>query len=126
MLLYCGAFFARWCGDMAVLIYVSVNDLYYYFDMSVFTVLFSMPMLGIRGFYPDLFPCYNDNIIISGSQNCSTSKSDAAVVNAAAIFGSILFFQLMVACIITYDALYLIQIDEPAEFGSSPSELTLS
>lgn len=107
MLLVTGAWFARWAGDLAVLIYVVVNDLNSYFEMSIFSTLISLPMLGIRGFYPDLFPCYNM------SDDCSDWWTNSAgTINGVYVFALVLFPQLVAGAIICYDAFYIIQVDE--------------
>ena len=111
MFLISGAYFARWAGDMAVLIYVIVNDLHSYYNMSVFSTLITLPMLGIRGFYPDLFPCYN--ITDNDTYVCSTFWSNSSgMIDGTYVFGLILLPQLLACAIILYDSFHLMQIDE--------------
>lgn len=111
MLLVAGAWFARWAGDLAVLIYVVANDFHSYFHMSVFTTLITLPMLGIRGFYPDLFPCYN--MTESDGSDCSDWWTNSAgTINGVYVFCLVLFPQLVAGAVILYDAFYIIQVDE--------------
>lgn len=116
MLLYCGAYFARWCGDLAVLVYVMVKEMSSYFNMSIFSTLITLPMVGIRGFYLDLFPCNNVNFVDTSKQCVYFwSNSSAGTISGTYIFGLILFPQLIAGAIILYDCFELIQTDEVME-----------
>jgi hypothetical protein len=47
------------CGDVAVCIYSYANQFTEYYDMNVYTFFVSYLMVGVRGFYSNVFPCYN-------------------------------------------------------------------
>ena len=62
LIIYCGSYFGRWFGDAAVLIYsLSINYQQMY-EMRAYSLYTTILMVGIRGFYPDLFPCYSATI----------------------------------------------------------------
>jgi hypothetical protein len=62
MMMYAGAYFGRWCADAAVLLYTWWVNLTEIYEMNMFTFVTSLLMVGMRGFYQDLYPCYNMNL----------------------------------------------------------------
>ncbi|KAJ2994361.1 hypothetical protein HDV02_001674 [Globomyces sp. JEL0801] len=63
MLFFSGTYFARWAGDLAVAIYVFITQMTKYYDMPPFIMIITLPVIGLRGFYMDLFPCYNTSLL---------------------------------------------------------------
>ncbi|KAJ3369457.1 hypothetical protein HDU91_007201 [Kappamyces sp. JEL0680] len=114
MLLVCGSYFARWCADTAVAIYVLVNGMASYYDMSPFTLLLSLPMMGIRGFYPLLFPCYNEQAATDACNDAYLSIGTETIVSIPAIFVIVLIPQLLIGIVILADTFQIIQMDVPA------------
>ena len=62
LIIYCGAYFGRWFGDAAVLIYTLSIKYQILFEMKIYSLVATLPMVGMRGFYQDLLPCYSSNI----------------------------------------------------------------
>ena len=58
VIIYTGSYFGRWSGDVAVLCYSFMMNTPIY-SMKAYSIISSLLMVGIRGFYPDFLPCYS-------------------------------------------------------------------
>jgi hypothetical protein len=112
MLLFCGFYFARFWGDVAVSIYIFANSFMSYYNMGIFYLLLSFPMLGIRGFYPILFPCYNAQNQIE-CNDLDVHRN--GIVSMPLIFVLILIPQFLGGIVLLRDAFQLIQLDAVSE-----------
>ncbi|KAJ3273298.1 hypothetical protein HDV01_004656 [Terramyces sp. JEL0728] len=60
--IYTAVTYARWSGDVAIAIYSLAIQQTDYFDMPSVIFGITYPMIGVRGFYSVLYPCYNLNL----------------------------------------------------------------
>ena len=77
VILYTGSYFGRWSGDVAVLCYAFMMNTPIY-SMKAYSIISTLFMVGIRGFYPDFLPCYSK---YSDDGSCPTILRNMADAN---------------------------------------------
>ncbi|KAJ3257354.1 hypothetical protein HK103_004574 [Boothiomyces macroporosus] len=60
--IYTAVSYAKWSGDVAIAIYALIIQQTNYFDMPSVIFGVTFPMIGVRGFYSVLYPCYDNNL----------------------------------------------------------------